>query len=276
MFSIRRAGILVVAALAAGCGGTSSAPSSSGSSGASSSASSTSAPAAPEIRERIEERCGFDAEGSITAVPVDGESTLAVARLGEGSTAMVMLPQVSGGMCGALPWAGWAVTQEKVVALAVDMCGDGDSECGSTAHNDPLTQVKAVVAWAREEAGAERVVVVGASAGGSIALGFAQQAGADAVVDLSGPANWTSAPEAEEAAAATTIPLLIVADNSEAGIFPARLRKAVAGSPAQVKQYLAAPDGHGWSMLSNDHAIDPEITDVGKDVLAWVLKPSAS
>lgn len=270
--------MIAVTTLVAGCAGTSSQETSGSRSGAAASSASSSAPASAAtsaaIEPSIEERCNFAADGAIHGVVVDDESTLAVARMGAGTTAMVLLPQVSGGMCGAMPWAGWAATQ-GVSALPVDMCGDGDSECGSTAFNDPLAQVKAVVTWARETAEAKRVVVVGASAGGAIALGVAQEAGADAVVDLSGPANWSAAPDAEVAAKATTIPLLIVCAEEDQGSFPARLRAAVAGSPATVKKYVEAPDGHGWSMLSNDLAVDPEITDVGKDVLAWVLKPSS-
>ncbi|MEI2777125.1 MAG: hypothetical protein V9G19_14380 [Tetrasphaera sp.] len=258
---------------AAGCGGTANDPTSDGSASATSPRPSVTPPI-KEIRASVEERCHFPFEGTIEGIRVDAESTLAIATVGTGPTVVVMLPQVRGGMCGAMPYAR-LLAEKGIAAAPMDLCADGDSSCGPTVSKDPAKQVGAAVTWAREKLGADRVVVMGASAGGSTALGVAQQAGADAVVDLSGPANWPGVPEAEEAAKATTIPLLIMCAEADQGSFPARLRQAVKGSPAKVKKYVAAAGGHGWTMLTRDATVESQPSMDGKIVLDWVLKPTS-
>lgn len=230
--------------------------------------------AAAQIRTSIEERCRFAADGEIVGVPADGDSTLAVARLGAGRTAVVLLPQASDGMCGALPYAGW-LADHDLAAVSADLCGDGDSRCGPDVSGDLGKQVAALVTWSREELRAERVVVVGGAAGGSIALAVAQDAGADAVVDLSGPANLSGVPDAEEAAKATTIPLLIMCAEADQGSHPARLRAAVTGSPARIKRYVEASGGHGYTMLSRDATTESPPSAEGRLLLDWVRSPTS-
>jgi dienelactone hydrolase len=125
-----------------------------------------------------------------------------------------------------------------------------------------------MVDWAREQ-GATRVAVVGASMGGAIALGVADAAGADAVVDLSGPETWQNVPGAEEAAAGTEIPLLVVTAPGDAGVDHDLLQRAVEGSPASPKRFISAPDGHGWSMLHDGSSVAPEWRPLATTVLDW-------
>lgn len=128
--------------------------------------------------------------------------------------------------------------------------------------------------WSREDLHAERVVVVGVSAG-SIALAVAEDAGADAVVDLSGPANLSAVPDAEEAAKATTIPLLIMCAEADQGSHPARLRAAVTGSPARVTRSVEASGGHGYTMLSRDATVESPLSEEGRLLLDWVRSPTS-
>ncbi len=153
---------------------------------------------------------------------------------------MILLHQTSPtGYCGWVPYADWAAEQ-GVRAVLVDLCGWGSAVCSEELTSDPEAQVRLMVDWAREQ-GAERVAVVGASMGGAIALGVADPAGADAVVDLSGPETWQNVPGAEEAAAGTEIPLLVVTASGDAGVDHDVLQRAVEGSPADPEAVHLRP-----------------------------------
>ncbi|MBT9256298.1 dienelactone hydrolase family protein [Phycicoccus sp. MAQZ13P-2] len=199
----------------------------------------------------------------------DGRIRLSAVEYGSGSTAAIFLHQTgAGGLCGWVPYGTWAASQ-GIHAVLVDDCVHGASVCSEDVIGDPRNAVATAVAWARTQ-GAERVVVVGASMGGAVALGTAQEAGADAVVDLSGPSRWPGVPDAVAAATATRIPLLLVVagDDREMGV-PA-LREAVAASPAVTKQFVLAKDGHGWGLTMSGDAPDLMPTVIGRQVLDWV------
>ncbi|MEO7268444.1 MAG: hypothetical protein ABIW49_04470 [Knoellia sp.] len=118
---------------------------------------------------------------------------------------------------------------------------------------------------------ATRVTVVGASLGGVLALGAGEKAGADAIVNLSGPSEWEGVPDAVTAAKATTVPLLISAADADVGIDVSVLKAAVATSPAAHKRYVAmAGQAHGWTGISNGMSIDPVFTPLATTVLQWI------
>ncbi len=172
------------------------------------------------------------------------------------------------GFCGFATYAAW-LAEHGVRAVLVDLCGWGKAQCKGAFASDLAAQVRLPVDWARAH-GATRVTVVGASMGGALTLGFAQRAGADALVDLSGPATWTDTPSAGEAAAATTIPLLLAVAPNDAQMDPAALRAAVQASPAKTKRFVSTKDGHGWSMLNDGTDADPEWTRLADTVRGWV------
>ena len=139
-------------------------------------------------------------------------------------------------------FAEWAASR-GVMAVLIDLCGWGRSACKGAFAADAEAQVRLVVDWARAH-GARRVTLVGASMGGAIALGVGQQAGADAVVDLSGPAVWQGVPTAGEAARATTVPLFLAVAPGDREMDPAALRSAVSASPSQHKRFVSTSGGH--------------------------------
>jgi hypothetical protein len=112
--------------------------------------------------------------------------------------------------------------------------------------------------------------------GGALVAGGGQRAGADAIVDLSGPAAWSGVPDTVTAARDITVPFLVAAADNDSGIDVDALREAVQVSPAARKEYVAAPDEHGWDMvgeavLTGDSTpLDLRITALGRKVLAWV------
>jgi dienelactone hydrolase len=217
----------------------------------------------------IQQRCLVPVEGGLTSFPGPEGSTMAGAALGEGADAAVFLHQTSAaGFCGWATYADWVASQ-GVKAVLVDLCGWGRSACKGGFAADSEAQVRLLVDWARQR-GARRVTVVGASMGGAIALGVGQGAGADAVVDLSGPAVWQGVPTAGEAAAETRVPLLVAVAPGDRGMDPPALRAAVQASPAHHKRFVSTKGSHGWDMLNDGALAEPQWNLLAHDVLAWV------
>jgi dienelactone hydrolase len=186
--------------------------------------------------------------------------------LGSGPTVAVFLAQTDDiGMCGWAEYAAW-VAGQGVRAILWNRCRDGESTCSAHLAGDPVAQTRVVVGWARST-GADRVVLVGASKGGGIALAAAQPLGANAVVDLSGSTDGAGgefAPIAE-AAAATRVPLLLAMSPGDQDEAP--MRAAFAASPATTKQFVAMPGGHGWDYVTDDGA---RVSAFGEKVLRWI------
>lgn len=223
-----------------------------------------------EVPRSIAQRCFLDVPGEVVDLPsATAPDRLGAVAYGSGSTALVLLHQTGrGGLCGWVTYARWAAEQ-GVLAVAVDDCTHGPSRCTGPAAGDTRAMVALAVDWARAR-GATRVAVVGASMGGARALGVGQAAGADVVVDLSGPAHWDGVPDAVDAARATTVPLLVVTSAADRGIPADELGAAVAASPAQHKRFLKLPGrSHGWDLTMESIAADAAVTPTGRLVLDW-------
>lgn len=255
----------VVVVLTAACGSGGAAP-------PSSSAATSPVPVPTRtVPREVAERCGLDVPGRVEDLPAaDGESRLGAVAYGSGATAVVLLHQTGrSGLCGWVTYARW-LASHGVMALAVDDCIRGGSTCTEAFLRDVRGQVATAVAAARAR-GATRVAVVGASMGGARALGVGQAAGADVVVDLSGPDRWDDVPAAAQAAAATTVPLLVVTSAADRGIDAEALEAAVGSSPAQRKRFVLLPgDGHGWELTMDGTAADAAVTATGRLVLDFV------
>lgn len=218
----------------------------------------------------IEDRCKVAHEGGelVELTAPDG-SVLAAATEGEGTHAAVFLHQTStSGFCGWVTYAGWAAGQ-GVRAVLLDLCAWGRSKCQPQLAGDPAGQVRLGVDWAREQ-GATSVTVVGASLGGVTALAVGQQAGADAIVDLSGPFSYAGLDSADVAAPRITVPLLVAMAPNDAQMEPAKVKEAFGTAPAAVKRYVEPADDHGWGMLNEGTDADPEWTPLATTVLRWV------
>ena len=149
------------------------------------------------------QRCGLQ-PASVIEAPFEptelrdpAVGTIPAVRLGRGRVVVVLLHQTDGnGLCGWLPFMP-ALADAGLEVLAIDLCRYGESDCravtdGSFADADQTDPVAVAVGYARTELHAERVVVAGASMGGSVALmSAATLPGIDAVVDLSGPVEWS-------------------------------------------------------------------------------------
>ncbi len=227
------------------------------------------------MNETLEQRCGFDVPGRLFAIKGRDRGTqLAAVELGSGPTVAILLHQTDGdGLCGWVPF-GRLLAAQGVHVLAVDVCMYGESVCSRRTLDDAPEMLRLAVEWARAH-GAHRVTVVGASMGGSYAIGTGQAAGVDAIVDLSGPVVWPGVPRAVAAAPRIRVPLLVAVnkDTDRAAFGP--LRQAVRRAPTQAKQFVAAPPGHGWDLVSRlregaTTVLQIEITAIGRRVRAWV------
>lgn len=225
----------------------------------------------------VADRCLRDVPAKLRTFPApDHKSELVGTVLGSGPDVAVFLHQTDGdGLCGWVPYANWAA-DHGVRAILIDACGYGDSECSERLETDAAQWLTLPIAWARDH-GAERVTVVGASMGGTVAAGAAEPAGADAIVNLSGPSAWPGVPDVLAAGRKTTVPLLVAAADTDRDIDTESLRKSVRLSPSRFKEYVAWPGGHGWDMVSNaDYSGDVDPLDIkptrlGKLVLAWII-----
>jgi dienelactone hydrolase len=138
-----------------------------------------------------------------------GDGTkLAGLTFGRGRTAVVFAHELGGGACQWLPYARTLATK-GYRTLAFDFRGYGSSQrrTGSAKWRLPM-DVNAAAKQARK-LGARRVILVGASMGGTAVLTAAvnAQPPVDAVVSLSGPKEFGRM-KAEAAVARLTVPVL--------------------------------------------------------------------
>jgi dienelactone hydrolase len=193
------------------------------------------------------------------------------ALAGRGRTVAVLLHQTNGGgLCGWLPYAR-QLAEAGVAALAIDLCRYGESRCRGVADDrwfgpDQVEAVRVAVEHARRDLGARRVVVVGASMGGSVALmSGATVGGIDAVVDLSGPVDW-SGTEVVRGGRALRVPALVAMAETEGSEEVDGSRAIVDRAPAGSR-FVLPEDGHGYDLL---HDLRGEPLPFGQEVLAWI------
>ena len=177
---------------------------------------------------------------------------------GHGRTVAVLLHQTDGnGLCGWLEHVP-ALVGDGVAVLAIDLCQYGGARCRDGV---PATDAVALaVAHARRAMGADRVVLVGASMGGSVALMAASTTGGiDAAVDLSGPVDWPGM-EQVRGGRALQVPVLVAMAADEGTDQVGGARRIVAHAP-DGSRFLPARTGHGYDLLE----------PLGADVRAWVV-----
>ena len=216
----------------------------------------------------LAERCGSGIPDpslvrEATIGPPDMELRAGVFSSGPSPTVLVLLHQIGGaGLCG---WGRFATAAAEagVTSVAIDMCGYRDSFCAEIYLEDPAAQVDAVAAWARQELDVRRVVVVGASMGGSQAVrAVAAGAEVDAWVDVSGPSSWDGQKLLSVADKIRQPGLVIHAEDDGFGEY----RKAQQLAARAGAEFLDAPPGHGWDLVTN---LEGELSRVGRQLLRF-------
>ena len=255
--------------LAAGCSGTADDPASDPAPAATSSA-----PEDPTVALRG--RC-------LSAIPEDAElkattftgaigGDIEAARVGPATndTVAVLLPQI-GGLCGWGRWATAAAEEAGLTSLLVNPCGYGESTCTADEDADPLNEVAPALALAREELSARRVVLLGASMGGSLTvIAAANGADADAWADVSGPPAWDGVDLSPLAAELPADGLVVMAPSDGRASF----RAARSLARASGARFVAGRSGHGWDLL-----VDPvsgSLTRIGRLLIEHAAGPAGA
>lgn len=232
--------------------------------------SATAPPIAPAA-----EFCGrnFPQRATQRPLPAPDGVTLNTVWLGSGSTTAVLLHQTDGnGMCGFAFYAEFLAKRGVRVAL-VDLCNYGQSSCGSAPLvDDPAGQVRTVTDAARA-AGARRVVLVGASMGGSYAVTAARAARADAIVDLSGPAVFRGVCDITVDAPKVTMPVLFAFTDTDPQD-RAAVRQALPAMPSKQKTFRTLDSGHGYELLRDPSS--RKFTPLARQVATFVVDGTAS
>ena len=249
--------------LATGCSGTD---------GAADAPTTSSPPSTtPDPTTALRDRClsAMPAEAPLEAVTLtSGGGHIEAARIGPGTNdrVAILLPQI-GGLCG---WGRWATAAAEagLTSLLVNPCGYGETECTADQDADPLHEVAAAVDLARGEYGAERVVLLGTSMGGSLTV-MAAAAGADVDgwADVSGPPAWEGVELAPLAGSLPDDGLVVMAPSDGRQIFEAA--EALAG--AAGVRFVPGRSGHGWDLLVNP--VSGTVTRIGKRLMAFAEGP---
>ncbi|MCB0908280.1 MAG: hypothetical protein KDB63_14290 [Nocardioidaceae bacterium] len=179
-------------------------------------------------------------------------------------TAVVLLPQIGqSGLCGWLKYAAH-LTDEGITALAIDPCGYGESTCPEVLAPVVDKQVELALAHLDETVHPDRVVLVGASMGGSQTVrAVARGADVDAWVDVSGPSAWDGdvlldlAPQVD-------LPGMIVYARSDGDRL---FREAQQLADATGATFVEGPGGHGWDLLLT---LGGTTTRVGDRIAAFI------
>jgi pimeloyl-ACP methyl ester carboxylesterase len=236
---------MLVLALAAGCGNAGR------DAGTGGQAPATSAPAtAPATTAAaVAKPCLQGAEqGKAFRFTTSAGATLVGVVLGNGRTGLVLGHQVGSDLCEWLPQAR-AFAGRGDRALAFDFEGSGDSQPGSGPDARVDTDVVAAAEQLRRH-GADRIVLIGSSMGGTAVLSAATRirppvAG---VVSLSGPASFQGV-EAGAAVERLRVPLLLVA-GADDHPFVDDARAMYRAAPVGDKRLLiVGGGGHGTGLL---------------------------
>jgi pimeloyl-ACP methyl ester carboxylesterase len=196
--------------------------------------------------------------------PTSDGATLVGLVLGRGRTGLVLGHQLGSDLCEWLPQAR-SFARHGYRVLIFDFAGFGDSQPAPDSRVD--TDVVAAAAQLRRR-GADRIVLVGSSMGGTAVLSAATRirppvAG---VVSLSGPSGFGGV-DAEAAIKRLRVPVLFVvgADDQH---FTEQARLMYRAARVADKRLLVVPGGgHGTSMLEFG-ADAPQVLAAVRDFIA--------
>jgi dienelactone hydrolase len=274
------AALVVVPLLLSGCGGNDDRPTGAPDRPSSSTGSTTATPTPAPWRTVPGplERCGpIPAEVARTPfrhqVLRDPEvGAIPSVRAGSGPTLALLLHQTDGnGLCGSLPFATDLLAEPGTSVLAIDLCRYGASDCravddGTFTEADQTDAVRVAIEHARASMGARRIVVVGASMGGSVALMTAATLPhVDSAVDLSGPVDWPGT-DVVRGGRALRVPVLVAMADDEGPEEVAGARAIVRRAP-EGSRFAAADAGHGYALLND---VDGNDGPLSGPVLEWI------
>jgi len=268
--------VLVLVGLLVGCGSGSDGAAPSTTSGDRTTTTEASAPettttAASAEPSPPEDTCG-GIEGETAWLDVPDVGRIQMATTGSGDKVAVFLHQTNrNGMCGFRAYAE-RLAEQGVRSVLVNQCGYGESECeDGTEVGESWPKVAAAVVAQVRKNGAARVTLVGASAGGTLAIVAAgDDPEIDAVVNLSGPLAFSGLDAEAAAPSVTQQALVATAPGDNSGPTPAEAEALVAKMASTDKRVFVATDQegvHGWSLLGGEERWTPLADTVQQVVL---------
>jgi pimeloyl-ACP methyl ester carboxylesterase len=195
------------------------------------------------------QRCGMQGDAKKLVLTTSDGVELAAAQFGSGARGLVLVHQTGSDLCGWWSHARtWADAGYHV--LAMDLRCSGFSECPSS--NDYVADTTAAVKAVRD-AGASKVVLVGASMGASTVLAAGGHLGdqVDGVVSLSAPSTTIDGGGGE--VGTFKAPLLMVYAKLDASTLRAADAQAFVSAAQTTEKELLAVEGtgHGWALLQD-------------------------
>jgi pimeloyl-ACP methyl ester carboxylesterase len=201
-----------------------------------------------------------------------GGAQLYAAVVGTGPDTAVFVHEAGPtGLCGFWPYAAWLARTKGVRSLVFSQCGSGASQCPpGNAADQWLAVTTAAVAWARAH-GAGQITLVGASAGGVVALQVAAsiRPPVDGVVDLSGERRWMGL-DSLVAARRLEVPTLFAVAPGDSYVSVGTMRQLYEAAPVRAKRLVVLADGagHGWDLLGGAAGMD--WSPLAVTVAAWI------
>ena len=190
--------------------------------------------------------------------------------VGEGETVAVFIPQSGSDYCGFIDFA-LVLAGHGIQSVLLNLCGVGTTVCGLEDNVVSSGARAALVAAEQARAdGAARVVVVGASMGGTTAIVAASLSDGDgpldAVADLSGPIEFAGIDTAP-LAADVAIPMFLAVSGNDSVVTADELDQL--GAASAGKDYTVyGGSGHGWAMLLTREGTP---TETGKALVDFVV-----
>ena len=178
-------------------------------------------------------------------------ATLGGVLIGTGKVGVVLAHQSDGDLCQWWPFVGQFV-QRGFRVLAFDFEGYGASTTAADTTDSLSVDVRAAATRLRA-AGASRVVLVGASMGGTAALAATGRPipGLAGAISLSGPVRIFGS-DAAVAAAKLRVPVLLAAGETDS-LYAADARSLFPRVGSRSKQLLVVPGAnHGVALLAAD------------------------
>jgi pimeloyl-ACP methyl ester carboxylesterase len=191
---------------------------------------------------------------------------------GSGRTVVVLLHQTDGnGLCGWVEFAATLAADPRLSVMAIDLCRYGEAVCTKAENDtfdvaDQTDPVELALRHAQGPMSAKRIVVMGASMGGSLALmAAAKLPGIDKAVDLSGPVDWDGM-DAIRTGKELPVPVLVSMAEEE-GPDQVDGSKRIVDNAPDGSEFVPVEAGHGYELL---YETDGSLTPVAEQVLTWL------
>ena len=154
-------------------------------------------------------------------------------------------------------WSESGIPQRLAVqgyaVLTYDFRGSGDSE-GPPDIWSLDVDLRAAVAFARQQ-GATKIVLMGASMGGTASLKVAAEEQVSAVLSLSGPQSFSVSVSDQEIQGIKIPKLFMVSQTDEPFVTDAKHMYALAPAPKEI--YIYPGNNHGTAIFGGENGDDP-------------------